>query len=123
LNLQKKPENWRQARLTADKGDCCKLIINAKRLGKLSQLCLSVENISQSIAVIGLGKISEIIKSIHLKDHSFHPYTSSLLAAVPLPDPKHRLIYDRLVKGNPPNPADSPQGCRFHPRCPLAEKK
>ncbi len=82
----------------------------------------AVEYISQSIAVMYLGKIVEIIKSSLLKEQSLHPYTRSLLAAVPLPDPEHRLIYDRLVKGDPPNPADPPQGCRFHPRCPLAEE-
>ena len=82
----------------------------------------AVEYISKSIAVMYLGKIVEIIQSNHLKEHALHPYTRSLLAAVPLPDPRQRLVYDRLVKGDPPNPANPPQGCRFYPRCHLAEK-
>lgn len=82
----------------------------------------AVEYISKSIAVMYLGKIVEIIRSNLIKEHALHPYTRSLLAALPLPDPSQRLIYDRLVKGDPPNPANPPQGCRFHPRCHLAEK-
>jgi oligopeptide/dipeptide ABC transporter ATP-binding protein len=53
--------------------------------------------------------------------HPLHPYTRALLAAVPVPDP-HKRRTEAMPEGEIPNPIDPPPGCRFHPRCPLAEE-
>jgi len=51
-----------------------------------------------------------------------HPYTRSLLSVIPVPSP--RLRRKRIIlQGDPPNPINLPTGCRFHPRCPLAEDR
>jgi len=81
-----------------------------------------VKYISDRVAVMYLGKIVEIVESSLLTDKALHPYTRSLLAAVPLPDPDKKTMGDNIIKGEPPNPISPPEGCRFHPRCPLAEE-
>jgi len=49
-----------------------------------------------------------------------HPYTRALLSVIPVPNPRQRK--ERIIlQGDPPNPIDLPPGCRFHPRCPLAQ--
>ena len=71
------------------------------------------------IAIMYLGQILEIGPLDEVFKHPIHPYTISLLAAVPVPDPKFRRK-DPIPKGEIPSAVDPPSGCRFHPRCSFA---
>jgi len=77
----------------------------------------AVSYLADRIAVMYLGKIVEVLPTGDLLSGACHPYTRGLLAAVPEPDPRQRYSRQVTVKGEPPNPADPPPGCRFHPRC------
>ncbi|MFB5266368.1 ABC transporter ATP-binding protein [Paenibacillus enshidis] len=80
----------------------------------------SVKHISDRIAVMYLGKIVELAERDQLFHRPKHPYTEALLSSVPVPDP--RLRKKRVpLSGEPPSPANPPQGCAFHPRCPYAQ--
>jgi oligopeptide/dipeptide ABC transporter ATP-binding protein len=63
----------------------------------------------------------EVAELRELYSHPMHPYTDALLAAVPVPDP-HERREEAMPEGEIPNPINPPSGCRFHPRCPLAEE-
>ncbi len=76
--------------------------------------------ICDRIAVMYLGKIVEIGPLPEVYGNPRHPYTEALLAAVPVPDPEARREQP-LPKGEIPSPIHPPSGCRFHPRCPLAQ--
>ena len=72
------------------------------------------------VAVMYLGRIVELGPTRQVLANPTHPYTKALLSVIPVPNPRQRR--ERIIlEGDPPNPIDLPPGCRFHPRCPVAQ--
>lgn len=83
-----------------------------------------VKHISNRIGVMYLGKLVELVDAKRLYENPLHPYTKSLLSAIPVPDPEVTRQKSRIkLQGEIPSPINPPTGCRFHERCQYATEK
>jgi oligopeptide/dipeptide ABC transporter ATP-binding protein len=79
-----------------------------------------VRHLSDEIIVLYLGRVMEKGPAAVVCDQPLHPYTHSLISAVPVPDPAIEQRRKRIVlRGDPPSPINRPSGCPFHTRCPV----
>ena len=107
-------------------GQIITLLIKLREELNLTYLFIShdlsvVRHISDRVAVMYLGKIVEITTSDQIYSNPKHPYTKSLLSAVPIPDPAVDRTRKRIMlKGDVPSPINPPSGCPFHTRCQMA---
>ena len=104
------------------------LLKELKAARKLTYLFIShdlsvVRYLANRVCVMFLGKICESGPTEEVYLHPRHPYTRFLLDAVPSPDPHLRGQEIRLLRGDPPSPANPPSGCRFRTRCPYATER
>jgi len=102
------------------------LLEELKRGQGLTYLLIShnlvvTRSMSDVVAVMYLGKIVEMAESTELFAQPLHPYSFALISAIPVPDPEVRTMA-ALAKGDVPSPVTMPSGCRYHPRCPYAER-
>ncbi len=97
------------------------LLIDLQKEFNLSYLFIAhdlavVKHVSDRIAIMYLGKLVEEGPGQSIYKNARHPYTQSLISAIPVPDPRHHMQRQVLV-GDVPSPIDPPSGCAFHPRC------
>jgi len=102
------------------------LMLDLKRELQLTYLFIThdlavAKYISDRIAIMYLGKIVEMGEKEEIFSNPLHPYTQALLSAIPVPNPERKRKTIEL-KGEVPSAIKIPTGCRFHPRCPFAEK-
>ncbi len=98
------------------------LLVSLQREFNLSYLFIAhdlavVKHVSDRIAIMYLGKIVESGDGHDIYRHPKHPYTTSLISSIPIPDP-HRRVDHQIIRGDVPSPINPPAGCSFHPRCP-----
>lgn len=98
------------------------LLVDLQREFNLSYLFIAhdlavVKHISDRIAIMYLGKLVEENSGESIYKQPLHPYTKSLISAIPVPDP-HKKVVREIIRGDVPSPINPPSGCRFHPRCP-----
>jgi peptide/nickel transport system ATP-binding protein len=109
------------------RADILRIMIDIKKRGEATFLFITHDFslawvVGDTIAVMYCGKIVEMAPSFDLIRDPKHPYTRALISVVPVPDP--RLQRRRIIlTGEVPDPVDVPNGCRFHPRCPIAKEK
>jgi oligopeptide/dipeptide ABC transporter ATP-binding protein len=82
-----------------------------------------VKHVSDTIAVMYLGRIVEYAAAEELHETPLHPYTQALIAAIPDPDPRARKASLPLLSGEVPSPIHPPNGCHFHTRCPFVQTR
>ncbi len=97
------------------------LLVDLQREFNLSYLFIAhdlavVKHISDRIAIMYLGRVVEVGTAEEIYAENKHPYTRSLLSAIPIPDP-HRKPDRIVLQGDVPSPINPPGGCTFHPRC------
>jgi peptide/nickel transport system ATP-binding protein len=103
------------------------LIDGLRRRGDVGVLMITHDlstaaHFADRIAVMYLGRIVEEGPAREIVRDPRHPYTRALLSVVPKRDPRDRTT-PQILSGETPNPVDVPSGCRFHPRCPVAEER
>jgi oligopeptide/dipeptide ABC transporter ATP-binding protein len=103
------------------------LLVDLQREFNLSYLFIAhdlavVKHISDRVAVMYLGNIIETADSDAIYREAKHPYTQSLIAAIPVPDPNHNA-QRQIIQGDVPSAINPPSGCHFHPRCPRTEPR